>query len=90
MAEKSLIKTWRGRVQARWRQIFPEKRPERLLHDKPWSEMSFYEKRMVGGKDGKPIPIKSMAPKPISHQECEAMLDRALKRTLWERVRDSF
>jgi len=87
MGKESFIKILRHRAQVRWRKYFPEKRPERLLHDKPWSEMTFWEKRMYGGKDGKPVPIKRMFEEPISHEECERMLDSALKVTLWERIR---
>ena len=88
MNKEKLIKILRNRALVRWRRFFPEKRPEHLLHHKLWSEMSLWEKRMYGGKDGKPVPVKSfMGGNQISHEECEKQLDRALKISLAERVR---
>lgn len=69
-----------------WRKFHPEKRPERLLHHKPWSEMTLSEKRMYGGKDGKPMPIKSFATHELSHEECERALDKALREGFLSRV----
>ena len=87
MEKESFVKILRYRAQVRWRRYFPEKRPERLLHDKPWSEMSIWEKRMFGGKNGKPIPIKSFMGNFPSHEECEKRLDQALKLTFLEKTR---
>ena len=50
------------------------------------TEETLWEKRMHSGRDGRPVPIVSMAPKLISHKECERLLDKALYPSLWERL----
>ena len=48
------------------------------LADKPRSEWTLWEQRMFSGKNGQPVPIVSMRPKLVSHEECERALDKAL------------
>ena len=72
-----------------YRKFHPEKRPECLLHHKPWSEMSLWEKRMYGGKDGKPIPIKTFT-KEFSHEECEKALQDAFRLGFWGKISSYF
>ena len=74
----------RGRVF--YHKFRPEKRPEHLLHHKPWAEMTLWEKRMYGGKDGKPIPIRSFTEPELSHKECESALEKAMRTGIWGKI----
>ena len=89
--KENFIQILRNRAMFRWRKFFPEKRPEHLLHHKSWEEMTLWEKRTYGGKDGQPIPIKSFCGGPLpSHEDCEHILDQALRISMLDRIRGNW